>query len=99
MTKIRAVFVNGKMEFYKDGVQISLAQAKQEVASEPKLVIETNKRSLESKAAQAIAVNETYIARTAPTTAQNTAQIKALTRQNTAIIRLLLKKLDSTSGT
>ena len=99
MSNIRAAFVNGKLEFYKDGVQITLAQAKTEVANDPKLVIETNKRSLESKANTALTSNTTYLALASPTTAQNTAQIKSLTRQNNAVIRLLLKKLDTTTGT
>lgn len=60
---------------------------------------ETNRTSLKSKADTALTSNATYLALASPTTAQNTAQIKALTKQNNAIIRLLIEKLDSTSGT
>jgi hypothetical protein len=51
-------------------------------------------------------VNATYVALASPSTAQNTAQIKALSNQQTtllkecsALIRLVLGKLDSTAGT
>lgn len=40
-------------------------------------------------AASALAANATYLNLASPTTAQNTAQIKALTRQVTALIRLI----------
>lgn len=45
---------------------------------------------LHAKARSALAGNATYLALAAPTNAQNAAQIKALTRQNNAIIRLLV---------
>jgi len=90
---------NGTVNYYQNGVKLTLSEAKTAVASEPEVVAETNKRSLESKANTALTSNTTYINLASPTTAQNTAQIKSLTRQNNAIIRLLLKKLDTTSGT
>jgi len=96
---ITAKVVNGVTKYYNGDVEITLAQAKTAVASEPTVVAETNKRSLESKANTALTSNTTYLALASPTTAQNTAQIKSLTRQNNALIRLLLKKLDTTSGT
>ena len=54
-----------------------------------------NKTTIESQALTALANNKTYLGIT-PTTAQNTAQIKALTRQMNGVIRLLLNKLDGT---
>jgi hypothetical protein len=60
---------------------------------------ETNRLALIAKAAPALAANATYLALSAPTTAQNTAQIKALTRQVNTLIRLAARALDSTSGT
>lgn len=96
---ITAKVVNGVTKYYQNGVEITLAQAKTAVASEPTVIAETNKRSLESKANTALTGNTTYLAIASPTNAQNTAQIKALTRQNNALIRLMLKKLDSVSGT
>ncbi len=90
---------NGTTKYYINGVEVTLAQAKTAVANEPEVIAETNKRSLESKANTALTGNATYLALASPTNAQNTAQIKALTRQNNALIRLLIKKLDTTSGT
>ena len=42
----------------------------------------------------AITDNKTYLALTSPTTAQNTAEIKKLARQNVKVIRLLVNLLD-----
>lgn len=53
----------------------------------------------EDKATQALATNATFLALASPTHAQTLAQVKALTRENTAIIRLLLNKLDTDEGT
>lgn len=58
-----------------------------------------NRQDLLTKARQAIAVNNIYIARAAPTVAQNTAQIRVLTRECTALIKLLLEDLADTTGT
>jgi hypothetical protein len=57
-------------------------------------VTETNRTTLTDRAAAALAVNRAYIANPAPTTAESIAQVKALTRQNTAVIRLLLGLLE-----
>lgn len=65
----------------------------------------SNQSALINKAQTAITANGTYIALTNPTAAQTTAQVKMLTRENTAIIKLLLKSLgvdgtlDDTNGT
>lgn len=45
---------------------------------------------LRAKGIAAIAANQTYLALASPTTAQNTAQIKKLTRECNALIRLIL---------
>jgi hypothetical protein len=58
-----------------------------------------NRAALIAKAGPALAANATYLAISAPSTAQNTAQIKALTRQVNTLIRLAARALDSTSGT
>lgn len=96
---ITAKLENGTLKYYQDGVEITAAQAKTLVASEPEVIAETNKRSLEAKSNTALTANATYIAIASPTNAQTTAQVKALSRQNNALIRLLLKKLDTTNGT
>lgn len=46
-----------------------------------------------------LATHTTYIAIAAPTTAQNTAEIKALAKTIDQLIRLGLPQLDSTTGT
>lgn len=66
----------------------------------------TNLTDVAVKARNAITINDAYLAIVSPTNAQNTAQLKALTRENTGIIRALGQSvdemrdlLDSTSGT
>lgn len=59
----------------------------------------TNQQSLQQKAQAALATNATYLGLASPTTAQAVAQVAVLTRECSAVIRLLLGLLDSTSGT
>ena len=59
----------------------------------------TNEKTLRDKATTALTANATYLALASPSTAQNTAQIKSLTRQVNAVIRLVNNALDSTAGT
>jgi hypothetical protein len=89
---IRAKVVNGVVKYFEAGVEVA-------PRTTPESNLEKNQRELITKASAAITVNNTYVARAAPTTAQNTAQIKALSRECTAIIKLLLKQLDDTTGT
>lgn len=58
--------------------------------------LDGNRTTLEQRAATALANNRDFLALTTPTNAQTLAQVKALTRQNTALIRLVLGALDST---
>lgn len=60
---------------------------------------QNNRDSLVSKARQALTVNDAYLALSDPTNSQNLAQIRAVTRECSALIRLLLGQLDSTAGT
>lgn len=53
-----------------------------------------NGRTLQDQALAALAANKVFYQRTSSTTAQVLAQVKALSRQNNAVIRLLLKRLD-----
>lgn len=55
-----------------------------------------NRTTIEQQAATALANNKSFLAIASPTTAQITAQVKALTRQNNALIRLALGRLDGT---
>lgn len=60
---------------------------------------EANYATLRQKAQAALVNNAAYLALPTPTTAQNAAQIGVLTREASAIIRLLLNQLDTTTGT
>lgn len=65
----------------------------------PPPVTEQNARTLQQRARQALNVNATFLAITTPTAAQVTNQVQNLTKECTALIRLMLNELDSTSGT
>lgn len=56
----------------------------------------TNEGQIRAQAANALATNRDFIALSPPTNAQVVAQVKALSRQNNGIIRLLLGALDAT---
>jgi hypothetical protein len=55
-----------------------------------------NKTDLVTKLTTALTDNKTYLGLTSPTTAQNTAQIKELTRQINKLIRLEVNDLSAT---
>lgn len=57
----------------------------------------TNRATIQTQAATALDTNRTFLAIATPTNAQTLAQVKALTRQNNGIIRLLLNQLDGTN--
>lgn len=58
-----------------------------------------NREAVEAKAVQGLALNATFLAIAAPTNAQVLAQTQRLTRECSALIRLLLGLLDDTAGT
>lgn len=54
-----------------------------------------NEAAIRDRLAQAIAGNVTYLGLATPTAAQTTTQVKALTRQIDALIRLANRQLDA----
>lgn len=89
-------------EFNAAGVQTlqrSYTQAEIDRATASALSVteRTNKQTLEQQATTALADNRTFLAIASPTQAQTLTQVKALTRQNNAIMRLILNKLDGTN--
>ena len=58
-----------------------------------------NEAALRSKAQTALAANSTFLAITSPSNTQTLAQVRTLTRECNAIIRLLIDQLDSTVDT
>ena len=79
-------------------LQAAAADDPVEVASLTARVQNTNAVTLRMKAANALTTNTTYLAIPSPTTAQAVAQVKALTLEVDALIRLVANVLDSTSG-
>lgn len=63
---------------------------------ETDITAETNESSVSAAALAAWQANKDFLALPSPTNAQNAAQVKALTRQNNALIRLLLNRFDGT---
>lgn len=60
---------------------------------------DVNRDTLYQRLAQAEATNASYLATASPTNAANAAQLKALTRQVNALMKLALGALDNINGT
>lgn len=58
-----------------------------------------NEEDLRQRSRQALQANDAFLAISVPTNAQTLAQVKALTRECSALIRLLLNQVDTTAGT
>lgn len=58
-----------------------------------------NEATIEARLRSRLDANRTYLALDTPTAAQQRAQVARLTRQNTALIRHLLRDLTDTSDT
>lgn len=90
----------GTLAYYdENGQPITAAQARALFAASPEGTAAVNEKSLRDKATAALTANATYLALASPTAAQNTAQIRALTRQMNALIRITVRALDTTTGT
>lgn len=66
------------------------------VSTTPPTIEDANAEAIRAQAQAAMAANRTYLAIASPSAAQTTAQVKALTRQVQALIRLALGQLDGT---
>ena len=59
----------------------------------------SNDETLRARAEQALTINADFLALANPSNAQTLAQVKALTRECSAVIRLLLGRTETTDGT
>lgn len=75
-------------------VQGTLATIVYDASVEP--AEKANDRTIRQQARDALTANRSFVAIASPSNAQNAAQVKALTRQNNGLIRLLLGLLDGT---
>lgn len=57
---------------------------------------ETTANTIRDNARLALVANRAYTSKATPTAAETTAQVKALSRQNNGLIRLLIGLLDGT---
>lgn len=65
----------------------------------PPPAAQVNAQVLQGKALNALVDNITYIGTAAPSAAVTTAQVKSLSRQVNALIKLMFAQTDDTSGT
>jgi hypothetical protein len=91
--------VSGVLTYFKDGVQVTAAQARTEYAATADGTAAVNEKALLDKAKAALTANATFLAIATPSNAQVSAQVKALTRQVNALIKLAARDLADTSGT
>lgn len=89
---------DGSVEYY-DTVTEAIVDPQSALAGNAEVAVRKNETTIRQRMGLALATNDAYIARAAPTNAQTIAQVKALSRQNNAIIRLLLRQLDSVNNT
>jgi len=60
---------------------------------------QVNGATLRSRLLRALAANAAYLAKTTTTNAENTAHLRLVTQELSALIRLMLELLDTTEGT
>jgi UDP-glucose 6-dehydrogenase len=79
-----------------DDIDISKIQVVRDTRTPAQILKDNNATTLRAALTTAHTANKTFIAITTPNTAQNSAQIKALSRQQNSVIRLMLSMLDGT---
>lgn len=82
--------------------QLAAAEAQRvaaEQAAASQAVLDANATTLRSRAQRALNTNATFLALASPTNAQTLAQVRNLTRETSALIRLLLHQVDDITGT
>jgi hypothetical protein len=84
----------GSTTVYADCDQTTLDAA---LAAHVAVDEESNATTLRSRAGTALQTNRDFLALAAPANADVVAQVKALTRQNNGIIRLILGRLEGTN--
>lgn len=70
--------------------------SEEDTVESPQTQEQRNADTLRQQIDAALEANRSYLAAPAPTSAQTAIQVKLLTRETTAIIRLLLLRLDGT---
>ena len=78
---------------------LTAAESATLVAHDASMTVSVNGDNLRGKAKDALAANANYLALANPTNAQTLAQVKALTRQTNALLRLQLNDLGDVSDT
>jgi hypothetical protein len=84
-----AVTRTDRNQVFRDGQLVS------EQVVQVDVTVEVNDQTLRDRAQTALANNQAFLALATPTTAQAITQVKALTRQTNALIRLMLRALDN----
>jgi hypothetical protein len=91
---------SGSLVYFDDnGVSITAAEARALISATPEGAASVNEKALRDKAATALTANQAFLDLASPSNAQVLAQVRLLTRQINALIRLTVKQLDSTDGT
>lgn len=84
------VMRNDVDEVYRNGVLVSSTSVVRDMTDD------ASRTTIRQQASDALVANRAYLALVAPLATDNLAQIKALTRQNSGLIRMMLNRLDGT---
>jgi len=93
---------DGTVSVTKDGATVVhsndavTARVAEQLAAQ---ALDANASTLRSRAQRALNTNATFLALASPTNAQTLAQVRNLTRETSALIRLLLNQVDDITGT